>query len=106
MRFQRSRLMLFLIVFLFPIFSDAANFRCNGRFVDGYTKIDLLSNCGDPVYTDSYSKSTSDGGHANNRRGVCERIDQWYYMNTDTKTTYVLEIERGFVVRVLRSRAR
>ncbi|MEM7466566.1 MAG: DUF2845 domain-containing protein [Pseudomonadota bacterium] len=91
---------------VFTASTQAANFRCQGRFVDGFTKLDLLSTCGEPSYKDSYSKITRIGDGRDRVYGVCEQIDQWYYINPDSKASYVLEIERGFVKRILRGRSR
>ena len=98
MLFHKYVLVFSLMVFLFANSASAANFRCNGRFVDGYSKHDLLSSCGEPIYIDSYIKSSK------LRSGICERVDQWFYVNPETQTNYVLDIERGFVRRVRRGR--
>ena len=106
MKCYRSQLLLGVLLIFLAGSSYAANFRCDGRFVDGFTKFDLLSSCGEPAYKDSYSKLANYSKDPERNYGGCERVDQWYYVNSETKTSYMLEIERGIVKRVLRSRAR
>lgn len=79
-----------------------AIFRCDGRQVIGFSKMDLLSTCGEPAYRDSYTRSSGDG-EAGQPGGIsCETVDQWYYIDPETHYNYELDIERGYVTRVNR----
>ena len=79
-----------------------ALFRCDGRQVIGFSKFDLLSTCGEPVYKDSYTDSDGNDAGAQSAGVSCKTIDQWYYIDPETHYNYQIDIERGYVTRVIR----
>lgn len=91
-----SCLLTVTILFTLPIASHAA-FRCQGQLPGGMNKLDLLNYCGKPAYRDSYTKPIFIEGGEQTEYAGCETIDQWYYIDDETDSTVVLDIERGIV---------
>lgn len=84
--------------FLFPIESHAT-FRCKGKLVGGYSKVDVLRYCGEPVLKNTYLKSApkKDGSDAHQN---CLQVDQWSYI-VENDYSYTLNFEGGFVKSVI-----
>ncbi len=86
-------------------FEAKAQFRCQGSFVDNrYSKLDVQRYCGEPLMKDSYTQTEKILVDGKEEEFSCSHIDQWYYSIGVNKTTYVVEFEAGFVVRVVKGR--
>ena len=61
---------------------------------------DIKQYCGDPIMVDSYQKSEKVTLQNKELDVNCVIVDQWYYKYGQSKTTYIVEFEGGFVSRV------
>jgi len=74
-----------------------AEFRCQGRLIDGFSKYDVLRYCGEPLYTDSYHKHIVFKHKDEIIKTNCEEIDVWYYENGVKKYSVSLTFNKGIV---------
>jgi len=95
-------LLMCLFCFFFLSLDAQAGFRCKGKILSSsYSKLDVKNYCGEPLLVDRYNKIIQrDNAGEGPVEKSCETVDQWYYNYDLDKSTYVIEFERGFLVRV------
>jgi len=102
---MKKTFILFILFSLFASFEAYADFRCQGRFINStYSKLDVKKYCGEPVMVDSYTKTETISFKDEDKDVSCITVDQWYYSYGPNKTTYIIDFEGGFAVRVRQGR--